>query len=242
MNKKNKIMIVGNPKAYGAILAKNFDALGFNAVCKQNKPQKFFSEIVKKQPDIMILCFSKSAPNRQELVKKIKETIPDTKIIVLSYVFSSSFCEQLIENGADRCIIMPATINEIYFTVWEMLGCKKIFKFEWLIMHFLIKSGFTANSFEFRLMCTAIGLCLCESALTEDITGKFYPALAETYGISTDTAEHCIRNLAEEVFRCGAYKSLIGESVTLTKKMSNYELICAAASSFASHYKIYDDK
>lgn len=240
MKNRIRVLIDDNSVELGMTFSKYLSNMGCETMCRRSGSRQLYDEIVADKPDVVMLSISSYVTGAEELSAQLKSDFPNIKIIALSYISSRSLCCKLLEAGVDRCILMPASMREIYRTIVEISESGRVFEFEAAISGFLASRGFPLQLSGLRYLCTCVGYSLVNPDYISDITKTLYKKVAEAYNVTPDIVERSLRNAADVILKTGVDKQLLGSSFIGNRRLTNYELICAAADAFAKEYGIFD--
>lgn len=236
MSKIMNAVVFDNNSGFGGNLVKYLNRNGCEAVRTDIEKPIRKSELKKISPNIFLIALDNVSHSILEKIRKLKAFFPDAKILITSYLIVDKYLTKLIENGADRCIIMPAPIFKIYKVMMELCGYQKIFKFENYISTFLIKNGFPSSTINFKYFCSAICFCVLEPKRRFYLP-ILYQKVADANRSTSSAVEHSIRRISKSIYKNGAYKN-ISRGKTLNSRLTNYELLTLTTDKFMEYYNI----
>lgn len=236
-----KVLIGDDSKTLGIVFAKYLNLNGYNAFYRSSDFSVIYNETVKEKPDIVIISVSFPDSHAAGLTLKLKSRFPDIRIIALMYTVSPKLCKEMMESGAERCVIMPVSLSELKLLLIERPDNSHISELERLIADFLIKKGFRTKTSGFRYLSAAIGMCLKSPGYIMNM-GELYDYIAKLYETESELVERSLRHLAAAMHKSGADSEIFGERIIgeKEKKLTNAELIAMAADSFAVEYRIFE--
>lgn len=240
MEKLIKVLIGDNSVELGMAFSKYLRKLGIDTLCRRNNIRLLYSEIAEEKPDFVILSIASPDSEAVDFIKLLKSDFPNIKIIVVSYISSPKLRRRIVMNGAERCILMPVSMHELYAAIEDAAGYEKLFEFDGLLFEFLISIGIKPHINGFRYLSAGIGFIIMEPDLTSDITGALYKKIADACNVEPSHVERSLRHVAVMMHSGGADKALVGEAAVRGGRLTNYELICAAADAFAKEYGIFE--
>ncbi len=236
-----RIIIGDDSEDIGRVFEKYLNTVGYAAECVRNDCDLIYDTVREELPDIVILSVNLIENRIAELTLKIKTRLPKIKVIVLSYVASPKLCSNIINSGAERCVVMPVTLHELGNLLEDVLRDRYIFDFDPVIMDFLVSFGVKKNVSGFRYLCTAVGLCLMNPEYTSDITKKLYGRIAELHETQPQLVERSLRHLCDAMHKDGSDKRILGGRIMgiLDKRLTNAELIIGVTDVFAERFNLY---
>lgn len=240
MEKLIKVLIGDNSVELGMAFSKYLRKLGIDTLCRRNNIRLLYNEIAEEKPDFVILSIASPDINEIDFIKRLKSDFPKIKIIAVSYISSPKLRRRIIMNGAERCILMPVSMNELYAALEDTAGYKKLFEFDSLLLEFLISIGVKSHINGFRYLSAGVGFIIIDPDLTSDITGALYKKIADACNVEPSHVERSLRHVSVMLHSSGADKALVGEEAVRDRRLTNYELICAVADAFAKEYGIFD--
>lgn len=120
-NKQLRIIVCDNSVETGIMYTRYLCSMGCEAVYLHSGSENIFSRLSEISPDAVLLSIPSRKICTAEICSYIHENLPHTKIILLSYV-SFSEMNNTTETGADLCILMPSTPNEVYRAIVKITG------------------------------------------------------------------------------------------------------------------------
>ncbi len=242
MKNGKHILIGDNSYDFGRILSNFLSDNGFEIMCRRNDASLLKNEILSSSPDAAVICVSDEDDPVCTLISDIASSDCPTKILAAVFSASKELCRRLIEIGADKCILMPASMVQILNILNELSCAHRHIPFEPEIISFLTDIGIPAHLKGFSYLSTGTGLCIVHPEYISDITNKLYTELAEIYSTAPLTIERAVRHVAQLAHENGSDIRLAGMSRNFTvtdSPLTNYELFCAAADAFAEKYSLY---
>ena len=240
MGKPTKVLIGDNSVELGMAFSKYLRNMGVDTLCRRNDINLLYNEIAAEKPDFAILTIAAPDSRTVGLIRRIKSDFPETKVIAVSYISSQKLCRETVLNGAERCIVMPVSMNELYSAITESEASAGIFKFDPAVYEYLSSVGIPSHISGYRYLGIAVCLCVMNPDYTSDITGGLYKKIAEIYDVSPAQVERSLRHVSVIMSSRGIDKALVGEKSVNGRRLTNYELICAATDGFARKYSIFD--
>lgn len=244
MSNKTRVLIGDNSCEFGMLLSKYLNKSGFETFCRRCNYSIIKESVIEEKPDAVIICAYTPDASSPSLISEISARLPDIKIIAVSYISLPKFYSALIKAGADRCILMPASMHDIRVLLSEVVKPASAFSFESEVSAFLVSKGIPQHLSGFRYLCTCVCLCIVNTEYIADITDGLYKKVAEIHKTEPQLVERSLRHISKLIAENGSEKNLIcGGNVVPEESgwaLTNYELICAAADSFAAEYKLFD--
>lgn len=243
MNKGKRILIGDNSYTFGRLLSKALTDSGFDVMCRRSDALKLKTEILSCTPDVAVLFVYDEESPVIPLIADISSSGCPTKIIAVTYVSSTAVCRNIIDSGAERCIVMPVAVKTICTVVSEVSCAPRPIAFEPEIISFLVENNIPNHLKGFYYLSTSMGLCITDPEYITDLTKRLYPKLAEIYGTTPLLIERDLRHIALLAHENGSDLRLAGLSsnfsASIDTPLTNYELICIASDAFAQKYKIF---
>lgn len=137
MGKPTKVLIGDNSVELGMAFSKYLRNMGVDTLCRRNDINLLYNEIAAEKPDFAILTIAAPDSRTVGLIGRIKSDFPETKVIAVSYISSQKLCREAVLNGAERCIVMPVSMNELYSAISESEASAGIFKFDPAVYEYL---------------------------------------------------------------------------------------------------------
>lgn len=173
-----------------------------------------------------------------ECISEIKKRFSELPVIVVSYNSVYRICRKFIDAGAEKCIVMPVTINNICKIIMKIISDTKICISE--IADFMDSFNFPRNLNGFYYLCSAVEMCVIKPDRLSDIISEIYEPVAESFGVSTGLVERSIRHFSKVSYEKGLFENFFVNGRNF--RPSNHELICALSDIFVSRFDIYNKK
>lgn len=225
---KKKILFGNNIAGVGKALSRNFVYFGFEVSNCSNSYEAFMEELNKDHYDGIFLFINQKTEKLFQFLEYVKKNFPETKIYVLAYLRSRLLEDEAIEAGAFKYFVMPASWNKIccdilydFFSDDELIIMPEIFDY-------LAEKNIPNNVISFYFLCIAVEKTIYEPEMFSRITKRLYPYIAETMNTSITWVERSIRKLGAVIYD----KKITFNNQPADKRLSNKELISAAASEF----------
>lgn len=243
MKNGRRVLIGDNSYEFGRILSQFLTESGFEIMCRRNDILQLKSEIISSEPDVAVICVSDDDDPARSLIADIAASDCTTRIVAAVFKLSHELCRDIIDSGADRCVMMPSAMKRIIEIVTELSCAPQAVPFEPEVISFLSEKGLPNHIKGFSFLSTSVGLCVADPDYISDITNKLYKKIAEIYNTTPVIVERSIRHVAILAHENGSDMQLAGPcrsfSAAPDTPLTNYELICIAADAFAEKYGLY---
>lgn len=126
MKKIRLILIEDNRllrEGINAMLKKDAD---INVIAAFSDSDFVLEKIEELKPNILLLDLGLTNKNSLELVKSVKNTYPDVKIVVMDLVPIQEDIFQFVEAGVSGFILKDATVTEFIKTICSVAGGEKV--------------------------------------------------------------------------------------------------------------------
>lgn len=238
-----RILIGDNSYDIGRILSTTLAENGFETMCRRNDIPHLKNEIISSEPDVAVICVTDEDDPACALISELAASDCRTKLLAAVFTLSHELCRDIIDSGADRCILMPASMNKILDIVTELSCAHRTVPFEPEVISFLSENGLPNHIKGFNFLSTSVGLCITNPEYLSDITNTLYKKIAEIYDTTPVLVERAIRHVAMLAHENGSDVRLAETnrlfSVQPDAPLTNYELICIATDAFADKYGLY---
>lgn len=167
-------------------------------------------------PDVVVLDIVLPEIDGFEVVEKIKETNPNTKIMVVSSINSSLFMQRAMNCGVEYFMVKPIDMNLVAKRIGE-LSSKKMFEMknaistremEEKITNIFITVGIPAHIKGYYFLREAIKMAVSEPNIINSITKRLYPSIADVYETSSSKVERAIRHAIEVAWNKGKIENI----------------------------------
>lgn len=105
-----------------------WDRIGVEIAGEAEDGEDALESILKEQPDIVIMDINIPYMNGIEVSKKVKESLPDTQIIILTAYGEFEYARQALQLGAVSFVLKPVNPEEL---CQEILKCKRKLESVW---------------------------------------------------------------------------------------------------------------
>lgn len=174
-------------------------------------------EIAKeKKPDVIVLDIILPEVDGFEVIERTREIYPDTKIIVVSSLNSSSFVQRAMNSGVEYFMVKPIDISLIIKRITEIterkeMGIARVDSTKIIdekITNIFITVGIPAHIKGYYFLREAIKLAIQEPNIINSITKRLYPSIASVYETSSSKVERAIRHAIEVAWNKGKIENI----------------------------------
>lgn len=116
-----RVLLVDDERPFLELLKNSLERMGFK-VKMALTGQQALDLYAKDNPEIVILDLGLPDINGREVLKEIKSSLPDLKVIIVSGHSAPSTKEELFYLGADHFIAKPIMPHKICELIKEILG------------------------------------------------------------------------------------------------------------------------
>ena len=126
-----KIFTVDDEEYYMELIKANLDKLGYHEVKAFSKGEDCLLEIIKEQPDVVILDYViKEGMNGDEILKRIKLNYPNLQVIILSGQEDVDVATDIIRQGASDYVVKNQmsffNIGNILSKIHKLINSKEL--------------------------------------------------------------------------------------------------------------------
>ncbi len=205
--------------------------------------------ILNNDYDLVILDLVLQEIDGFELIEKIKNKNPKTRIIVMSSLSNDAFIKKVTALGVDYFMLKPVNADVLRKRALELLensdesssysrpvvssNIKFSKEIEEKITNIFITVGIPAHIKGYQFLREAIKLAMENPDIINSITKKLYPSIAERFDTSASKVERAIRHAIEVAWNRGKIENInniFGLTIyTSNEKPTNGEFIALVA-------------
>ena len=228
---------------------------GYDIVCVCNDGENAVEKITESGAEVVVLDLVLSSKDGFEVLEKIKQKKPSTKVVITTALVGDSFVHKAMQMGASDFVIKPFSmelldkkINTLFREQSNILsqqamvdsvvsGYQRINSsnrtLDEKISNIFITVGIPAHIKGYQFLREAIKMAVDSPEIVNSITKKLYPSIAERFGTSASKVERAIRHAIEVAWNRGKIEninSVFGLQVYGTnEKPTNGEFIALVA-------------
>ncbi|MEA1997001.1 MAG: response regulator transcription factor [Gemmatimonadota bacterium] len=105
MEKKTRVLVADDHKFFRVLLRKLLESIGCEVVGEATDGLEALDLFALKKPDVMLLDIEMPNKNGFEVLKQIKGSYPDARIIMLTSVADLEMVKKCIGNGASNYLL-----------------------------------------------------------------------------------------------------------------------------------------
>lgn len=218
---KYSILIGNTIQNIGTRLAKSLSYFGLNTDTCSNSLNVLNEKLSENHYDGLIFFIIKINDSSYSFISELRNKYDNLKIYPIIFTGSEVVRQDLIESGANKCIIMPYTD----FGLCGEIICDLFNNNDWSIIpeiaEFLQKKNFNSNMHGFYYLCSAIKIYMHTPEIIRSSVINFYKTIAEEMSSTYSGVERALRTVISDAFRKGV--PLNGEIVH--RRMKNKDLI-----------------
>lgn len=231
-----RIVIYGKHNPYFYFFNERLKEYGIGAeICYINECN-IIEKLCSDKYYTVVIFHETNETRTAENISEIKKCFPELTVIVVSYNSMYGICRKFISAGAEKCIVMPVTINSICEIIMKTISTGRICIPE--ITGFMDSFNFPRHLNGFYYLCNAVELCVISPDRLSNIISGIYEPVGNRFGIGTELVERSLRHFSKVASDKGLFGSLFGNMKNF--RPSNHELICALADAFVNRFDIYN--
>lgn len=230
-----RILIYGNYNPYFAFLSERLKEYGIDSDIFYSNQYSVIKKLSEKKYCAVIIFSGMNSKRTAESIVEIKKHFPESAIVAVSYNSAYRVCRTFIDAGAEKCIVMPASVNNVCQIVLKLLTGNSVYLPE--IAGFVDRYNFPRHLNGFYYLCVAVELCVISPDRLSNIMSGIYEPVAERFGTGTECVERSLRHFSKNLSEYGLLDDFFRNRQNF--RPSNHELICAVADAFVRHFDIY---
>lgn len=231
----NRILIYGNYDFYFRFLCRRFKEYGVDAEMLDRSRGNVISKLSKRKYCSVIVVNGMNANKTAKSISGIKKRFSKLPVIAVSYTSLYSVCRRFIESGAEKCIVMPDTVENVCKIVINTLNSSEVYIQE--IADFMESYGFPDNINGFYYLCVAVEICIKSPKRLLNNIFDIYESIGERFGVGAKIVERSIRHFSDVSFKRGLFEHFFEDGQNF--RPSNRELICAMSDIFTNRFNLY---
>lgn len=99
-----------------------WEDMGIDRIYEAKDGKEAIEAAIKNKPDIMIIDMRMPVMDGRELLNRICEQLPDTKVIVLSGYSDFNYMQEAVKCGAFSYLLKPVKTNELNDTLFKAVS------------------------------------------------------------------------------------------------------------------------
>lgn len=248
---KEKIIIADENISIRAELKVALLKAGYQVVAEATDGNQAIQMINEHMPQVVITDLILSGVDGFAVMQHIKQSSPDTKIVVYTALTQDGFINKAINEGASYYVVKPfdhnMLVQRINLMLDKTMDSNKIYTSEDLmptmkvrnhaleerISNIFISVGIPAHIKGYQFLREAVKLAIDTPDIVNNITKKLYPSIASKFETSSSKVERAIRHAIEVAWSRGKIENinnLFGIKVyTESEKPTNGEFIALVA-------------
>ncbi len=190
------------------------DMPNFNVVSTVEGSEEAVHQVIKEEPDVVILDILMPMCDGFELFTKIKTEKPKTKFVAVSSLNSPFYVNKAIKMGFDYFMIKPIETDIIARRIIELFEKEEQIsqpaekRIEEKITNIFITVGIPAHIKGYQFLREAIKLTINDPKIINNITKRLYPSIADIYSTSASKVERAIRHAIEVAWNKGKIENI----------------------------------
>lgn len=225
---EKKILFGNSISNIGKIISKNLSYFNFKVSYCGNNYSNIMNNLQKCDFDGLFFFVRQDSYELCSFMQNVKQEFPCLKIYPILCENSEILKEKLLHYGAEKCLALPITSEELCFSVIYdfFFDDEIIVSIE--IADFLIKNDFPYHVKGFYFLCICMEMVIDEPNLFTNFSKLLYPAVRERTGSSVAWIERSIRNLSKMIYKNGVRF----ENYPNDKKLTNKTLVKAVVDKY----------
>ena len=199
--------------------------------------QKVVEDVLKLQPDVLVMEVMLASLDGFAVLDKIKEGGHMPKVFFVSNLSHSGFVTKAIQSGASYFMVKPVSPenleNRIMEVLWQGHSTNENKQLDEKISNIFISIGIPAHIKGYQFLREAVKLAVEEPEIIGSITKKLYPTIAERFETSSSKVERGMRHAIEVAWNRGKIENInniFGLKIyNRNEKPTNGELIALIA-------------
>jgi putative two-component system response regulator len=207
MASKEKILVVDDEELTRDILNRYMNHLGYDKVEKAEDSEKAFNITKKTEFSLAIVDIHMPGENGLWLLKKIKESYPDTRVIMITASDDLRDAISSLNQGADRYLTKPLNIEEVQHAVKNSLEKR----------HLIMENREYQKNLEekIKLRTEELRISLQDLDMANQTIKTAY---IETIYRLTVTAEYRDEETGSHIKRMGYYAEVLADELGFSKE------------------------
>lgn len=179
---RKKLLICNMDPGIGMMVRNFFSSADYTIVNCTMYPYDIRTNLNKRKYDTVVFFAGENKYDVAFFVRKLRETSPETDIIVVMLYKWDNFEKHYYDEGADLCVWLQDTPASLLANFIKLLMFRRSYTdVDPDVSLFLAYQGFTGFYKGFYYLCTAVSICLKEPERLKRVIERVY----------TETAERC---------------------------------------------------
>ena len=203
------------------------------------------NEIIEKRPDFLITGLVLAGSDGISVISRVRERVPETKIIVVSSLMCEEIVSRAIAHGADYFMAKPISEeilkermkelcgNYNLSRVEEILKPKSSMSIEEKISRIFINVGIPPHIKGYSFLREGVKMAINDPTIINNVTKKLYPKIGEKYETTPSKVERAIRHAIDVAWNRGRIdniNNILGVRAYMgAEKPTNSEFIALVA-------------
>ena len=212
MKKELKILIADENAEFRRSCRDNLSGFGYRCVSEASDGTEAAMKISGDCPDVVIIDMWLSGTETLSVIKTAKQSVNDEgmspTVIVCSIINNQLLFSEMIEAGAEYCIMKPIDYNSLDERIKRIERSrmslpvnpqpKKITEdMETQVTRVIHQIGVPAHIKGYQYLRTAIMMAIDDNEIINAVTKTLYPSVAKKYRTTSSRVERAIRHAIE---------------------------------------------
>lgn len=176
--------------------------------------QEALAGIIKEQPEVVLMDVAIRGGEGLQMIEEIRSKAPNSKVIIVSDINSSTFISKAMDAGVEYFMIKPIDVLVLAKRMKDLMllsvdseqkGSRKL---EEKITNIFLTVGIPAHIKGYQFLREAIKMAVENPHIINNITKKLYPGIADTYSTTASKVERAIRHAIEVAWNKGKIENI----------------------------------
>ena len=228
-------MLIGNDRSrIGELLSKRLMRFGYMSDCTANRCDAILKELSEKNYYCVIVFVPKDESKVYDFLREIRAMQENILIITIIYGFNFTLYSKLTDEDINKCIMLPASVNDICKSVIKVVESYDSRCFRSEISEYLSGLKFPEYLSGFDYLCTAIEICVQKQQYKKFSTMDLYEEIGRRMNVKASCVERSLRHFSKNSLCRSSVANILKTQVS--GKISNSKLISKTATMFAKEY------
>lgn len=218
----------------------------FKVAGSSDKAEDAIPQIFGLSPDFLITELVLAGSDGISVIRRVREKLPETKIIVLSALMREEIVVRAMDSGADYFMAKPVSAELLKERMCELAGkptvsaltsevvkSKNTISIDEKISRIFINVGIPPHIKGYSFLREGVKMAVVDPAIINNITKQLYPKIGEKYQTTASKVERAIRHAIEVAWNRGRIdniNNILGVRAYMgAEKPTNSEFIALVA-------------
>jgi len=190
-------------------------AQGFSVTCATDDGAEGLAYILRTKPDLVVCDLVLSGADGFEVIRKTRQALPQTRILVLTYVAQPALIERALGAGADFYLIRPVAAElvvqralDLVLPVTQGARPAPLRALDDKLANVFLSVGIPAHIKGYQFLREAVKVSMSHPDAISNITKGLYPAVANRFNTSPSKVERAIRHAIEVAWNRGRIENI----------------------------------